>query len=114
MSQHTTTHLHVAHEAGLPPQGGPVLLDIGDDIGALIVRMDRELLGTELHVLREGEHHTTHTGVWERRVGLDEVVVAVFPALAEGSYSIVDGHGGLLQAVTVEGGQITEIDLRTW
>ena len=80
---HDHPHVH-EHEAGLPPQGGPVVVDIGGDVGALIVRLDHELLGTELHLRQDGWTHTVHTGVWDRPLGDRMVTVAVYPALVRG------------------------------
>jgi hypothetical protein len=103
---------HGPHEAGLPPAGGPVMVDIGDDVGALIVATDPAWLGRELHVRRGGDAHTTHTGVWERRLGGGLTVVAVFPQLAEGRYDLLDAVGEPMLALTITGGRITELDLR--
>jgi len=99
-------------EAGVPPAGGPVVVDIGDDVGALVVATDPAWVGRELHVRRDGEVRTTHTGVWERRRGDQRGAVAVFPQLVEGRYELLDGAGEPMLALTVEGGRITELDLR--
>ena len=101
------------HEAGAPPAGGPVVVDIGGDVGALIVRVDHELLGTELHLRQDGWEHTVHTGVWDRPLGDGMVTVAVFPALVEGKYQILDPAGSVGRAVGIEGGSVAELDLRT-
>ena len=69
------------------------MVDIGDDVGALLVHVDAARIGQELHVRRPGETRTTHTGIWERRIGSRAVVVAVFPALVEGGYAILDRDG---------------------
>jgi hypothetical protein len=103
---------HHDHEAGVPPAGGPVMVDIGDDVGALIVATDPAWLGRELHVRRLGDSHTTHTGVWERRLGEQLAVVAVFPQLVEGRYDLLDAGGEPMLALTITGGRITELDLR--
>lgn len=113
---HHHDHTHpggAVHEAGQPPSGGPVVLDIGQDVGALIVQLDPDLVGTELHVRQPGHEHTTHTGVWERELGQHRAVVAIFPALTEGPYAILDGNGGPVCDVTIVGGHVTERDLRT-
>jgi hypothetical protein len=118
MTTHTHQHHHpdhpdgVVHEAGQPPSGGPVVLDIGKDVGALIVQLDPGLVGTELHVRQPGRDHTTHTGVWERELGQHRAVVAIFPALTEGPYAILDGGGDPVCDVAILGGQVTERDLR--
>jgi ABC-type Zn2+ transport system substrate-binding protein/surface adhesin len=109
----STEGLHPgAHEAGLPPQGGPVVVDIGGDVGALIVRLDRALLGSELHLRQDGWTHTVHTGVWDRPLGADMVTVAVYPALVEGTYEILGRDGAVRRVVGIEGGQVAELDLR--
>ncbi len=100
------------HEAGLPPQGGPVVVDIGGDVGALIVRLDRELLGFELHLRQDGWTHTVHTGVWDRPLGDQMVTVAVYPALVQGTYEILDRDGAVRRIVAIEGGRVAELDLR--
>jgi len=107
------THQHHSQEAGQRPQGGPVVVDIGGDVGALIVHLDRELLGTELHLRQHDWDHTVHTGVWERPLGDRLVTVAVYPALVEGTYEILDRAGEVRHAVGIEGGRVAELDLRT-
>jgi hypothetical protein len=115
VSDHDHSHTHDdhphQHEAGTPPAGGPVVVDIGDDVGALVVRVGRSRLGQELHVRREGEQATTHTGIWERSLGDQSVVVAVFPALIEGRYAILDRADAPVVDVTIVGGQVTELEL---
>ena len=110
--EHDGGHEH-APEAGLPPQGGPVVVDIGGDVGALIVHLDRDLLGTELHLRQDGWDHTVHTGVWDRPLGDRSVTVAVYPALVEGSYQVLDRAGAVRRTVGIEGGRVAELDLRT-
>jgi hypothetical protein len=99
---------------GAPPQGGPVVVDIGGDVGALIAHMDSDLLGAELFLRPDQDPSTTtHTGIWERQMGPQAAVVAVFPALLEGGYDILDSDGHPSGRVAVVGGQVGEIDLRT-
>jgi hypothetical protein len=112
----TALHTHRAPttaEAGQPPPGGPVMLDIGGDVGALIVRLDPASAGTELHVRPEGDTRSTHTGVWERSLGARSVVVAVFAALTEGVYAILGDDGTAIRHVAVTGGRVAEVDLRS-
>ena len=104
-------HPHRLNPAGEQAAGGPVVLDIGDDRGALIVYLDRGRIGTELHLRRPGEVATTHTGVWERRVGAHRPVAAVFPSLAAGTYTIVGDGGDQWVTVDVGGGAVTETAL---
>jgi hypothetical protein len=99
---------------GAPPKGGPVVVDIGSDVGALIAHMNPDLLGAELFLRPDREPSTTtHTGIWERQMGPRAAVVAVFPALLAGGYDILDTSGGRAGRVEVVGGEVGEIDLRT-
>jgi hypothetical protein len=111
-------HEH-AHRHGIPhtheaaPKGGPVVMDIGGDIGGLIVRLDDSLEGTELPIeFTEDPKRDIHTGVWRRSLGGETVVVAVYPELREGSYRIHPGtdHAGAQLEIT--GGQVAHLDLR--
>jgi hypothetical protein len=112
---HEHAHAHgIAHHHAPAPRGGPVVIDIGDDIGALIVRVDDSLEGTELPIQFDDDPlRDIHTGVWRRTIGRDTVVVAVFPELRQGSYRISPGagHGGAQLQIT--GGHVAELDLRT-
>ena len=53
--------------------GGPPVLDIGGDIGAMVVLMDPVTAGSELHLRSEHEPPiAVHTGVWTRPHGSDD------------------------------------------
>jgi len=89
-----------------------VVLDIGDEIGALIVHTSEALLGREIEVSPKGSAgKRTHTDVLERRINGLPVFAAVFPSLTEGDYSlwreIVTGD-----EVTIVGGAVAEVDWR--
>jgi hypothetical protein len=114
MTSHHHDGLSLAHHHHVVPRGGPAVLDIGGDIGALIAYVDADLLGAEIHV-RADHHpdHTTHTAVWERTIGNETVIVAVFPELAADRYDLLDADGRPSETITIRGGEITEIDLRT-
>ena len=89
------------------------MLDIGGVVGALIVKVDDAMEGSELPIeFAEEPHRDIHTGVWRRAMAGDTVVVAVFPELLEGRYRIHAGthHDGV--KVHITGGQISELDLR--
>ena len=88
-------------------------MDIGGDIGGLIVRLDETLEGTELPIeFAEDPRRDIHTGVWRRTLGGETVVVAVYPELREGRYRIHPGkhHSGAHLEIT--GGQVAQLDLR--
>ena len=122
VEQHHGAHGHVhadgtTHRSATErrPAGGPVVLDIGGDVGALVVHLDDELEGTELPIAALDDPSwdpTTHTGVWRRSVGDGSVVVAVYPALVAGRYRIVVPTGRAAD-VPITGGEVTTIDLRS-
>ena len=90
----------------------PIVLDIGQDIGALIVYTGPQLRGREIEVSPKGNAaRRTHTEVLERTVTGRTVWAAVFPALAAGDYSLwrdvlTDDD------VTIVGGTVAEVDWR--
>ena len=117
MSGHDHPHDHDHHDHSHhhhAPQGGPVVFDIGDDVGALIVYLDEVLEGTEVPI--EWDRDPTkdvHTGVWRRSLGNDSVVVAVYPELIEGRYRVPALGAHAPRDVDIVGGQVAEIDLRS-
>jgi hypothetical protein len=104
-------HHHRRFPAGEQAAGGPVVLDIGDDRGALIVYLDGGRIGSELHLWRHADLARAHTGVWERRVGAQRPVAAVFPSLRAGTYTIVSDDGGAWHTVDVGAGAVAEATL---
>jgi hypothetical protein len=91
-----------------------VVIDIGGDIGALIVRLDDALEGTEIPIeFADDPTRDIHTGIWRRSLGTTSVVVAVFPELRQGSYRLHAGNGHEGAQLQITGGQVTELDLRS-
>jgi len=88
-----------------------IVVDIGDDIGALIIYTDEALRGRQIDVSLKGNSAAKriHTDVLERRIGGRPVFAAVFVALLEGEYVTWSDP---LHTVTIAGGQITELDWR--
>jgi hypothetical protein len=105
-------------EEGLPEhraagdQPGGLVLDIGDDIGAIVVHLADRPVSGELHARPAGQAvGQFHTGVHERPVSGRLVPVAVFPAVRMGDYEVLDADGTPVAAVTVAGGTVTELRL---
>ncbi len=93
--------------------GGPPVLDIGGDVGAMVVTLDRGALGTELFLRADGDAAASvHTGVWERHVAEGHVTAALFPELRRGTYWVLDDRGRDVCRVEVDGGRLTTLDLR--
>jgi len=89
-------------------------MDIGGDIGGLIVRLDDSLEGTELPIeFADDPKRDIHTGVWRRSLGGQSVVVAVYPELREGSYRIHPGMNHAGAQLEITGGEVAHLDLRS-
>jgi hypothetical protein len=104
-------HGHV-HGPENPHAGqGSVLLDIGGDVGALVVTMPASMLGDEVEVLTGREqpgHHRPHVAVVPRPIGDVTVPSLVFGELVEGSYALVPkGTDDVHLLVDVHGGEVT-------
>lgn len=95
------------------PSDGPaeaLVLDIGDDIGALVLYADEGCLGREIDLSPIGQprSHHTHTMIRRRRAVDREFVAGVYPQLREGTYTVWSLDDRPLGEVAVTGGQVTE------
>ena len=110
MSGHV--HPHPSPENPFTGQGA-VLLDIGDDVGALVVEMPASMLGEEVEVRRIGgpvPAHLPHVAVVDRPAGDTTVPSLVFGELAEGTYELFPKGGGPVRLTAdVRGGAVTEV-----
>jgi hypothetical protein len=92
---------------------GSVLLDIGDDIGAVVVEMPAELVGVEVEIrpleaLDDAHVHHPHVAVVNRPVEGGQLPSLVFPEVREGTYGLYEKHGDVRRLiVTVAGGRVT-------
>jgi len=130
LDEHPHPHLHVrphprlhaasvpaSEDDSIPPVAEPrptqpsrgVVVDIGEDIGALVLYADaeREWLEPEIHPVEEPALRQ-HVWVLERIVGAGSVYAAVFPSLPEGRYGICSPDGSTAQEVEINGGKVTE------
>ena len=106
---------------------GSVLLDIGGEIGALVVAMPGQMEGVEveirpLHVLprlepghdHEGDHdhtHHPHVAVVSRPVDGGQLPSLVFPELVEGRYGLyLKETDDRRLSVGVVGGEVTTVE----
>ena len=87
------------------------LLDIGEDVGALVIYTRKELLGKEIHVSLKGTNaaRLVHTAVSERRFDVRAVFAGIYAELPLGDY-IIWTHPS--REVTIMGGSVAEVDLR--
>lgn len=91
---------------------GSVLLDIGGDVGALVVNAPPDMVGTEVEIRPAGghrhAHHLPHVAVVNRPVGATLVPSLVYPELVEGRYVLcLKGTDDVLLGVDVTGGAVT-------
>ena len=90
-----------------------VVLDIGQDVGALLIYTTAELRGREIEVsARAGGAKRVHVEVLERRVNGRAVFAAVFPGLRAGDYEIWENDPSPRGTVTIVGGEVATVDWR--
>ena len=96
---------------------GAVLLDIGGDIGALIVAMPESTVGLEVEIrpldgpdteAAETHGHLAHVAVVARPVGDTHLPSLVFPELLSGRYELFEKGrpDAVALEVTVPGGAV--------
>ncbi|MDQ6850673.1 MAG: phospholipase [Actinomycetota bacterium] len=97
-----------------PSYDGTVMLDIGGEIGALIITTTPALHLAEIEVSPVGDDHPhrTHVAVRERRGPSGTRYAAIYPQLHEGVYTVYDVDGRPADTVSVNGGEVTQIDWR--
>jgi ABC-type Zn2+ transport system substrate-binding protein/surface adhesin len=111
---HGHEHDHGAfdHTAAHRPHVEPVVLEIGGELGALVVHTDAALLHLELEISPAGDDaRRSHKDVLERVVGGRSLYAAVFDQLADGTYTLWHDGVTLERGVRVAGGSIAELDL---
>jgi hypothetical protein len=96
---------------------GAVLLDIGGDVGAVVVTMPADMLGTEVELrpvgrAASGHSHHPHVAVVNRPVGDALIPSLVFPEVVAGRYELHEkGNPAVRQTLDVRGGEVTTV---TW
>ena len=106
----TSPHAHSHHLHG-PCAPASVVLDIGGEIGALILQADAAHLGREIEISPVApagapEAVRTHSMIRERRT-TPPSYDAVYPDLRAGEYTVWRGGDEAAGTVTVTGGQIS-------
>jgi hypothetical protein len=113
---HSHPHPHLPAEAPYVDDGstaGPadaLVLDIGGDVGALILHSEEGCLGMEIDLTPVGapRSHHMHTMIRRRRAVDREFIVGVYPELVEGAYTVWGIDDQPLGEVTIVGGQVSE------
>ena len=91
----------------------PVVLDIGNDKGTLVIYTGADLCGREIEISPRGDDaHRVHTDVAERRVNGRTVFAAVYLPMSAGAYTIWGPDPERPTYVAIVGGSIAEVDWR--
>ena len=86
------------------------VLDIGEDIGALVIYTSQEMLGKEIEVCpKVNNGQKIHTAVLERKVNRRIMFAALFLALPQGDYVTLSTPSS---EITIVGGQVSELNWR--
>lgn len=110
-----SAHEHTQDSENPHAGQGMVLLDIGGDVGALVVRMPTALRGHEVEIWEDGPRptdvHLSHVAVVERPVPGGTVSSLVFPDLPAGRYRLASkGSAQARLVVDVSGAEVTFAD----
>jgi hypothetical protein len=112
---HTHSHAQTAEKPYVDegPMTGPaeaLVLDIGGDIGALVLYAEASCLGREIDLTPSGSSrsHHMHTMIRRRRAVDREFIAGVYPELTAGSYTVwgLDDHP--LGEILITGGAVSE------
>ena len=96
----------MTESAAGPSGAGSVVLNVGADIGALVLYTPADLDGEEIEISTPGARRT-HSQVRERRAGGSVQHAAVYPGLAAGDYTVWRDATTPAGIVTVSGGHVT-------
>ncbi|MFF5176034.1 phospholipase [Micromonospora sp. NPDC000089] len=102
-------HHDHAHRYG-PTGSGTVMLNLGGDIGALVIHTGPEQHGREIEIspVDRGAGPRTHAAVRERIVRAGTFHSAVFPDLPAGRYTVWWDENTPAGAIWITGGAVAE------
>jgi len=103
------SHQHAAGATG----AGSVILELGGDVGVLILDATAALLGHEIEISPDGGSgsgpeagHRTHSMVRERVTGSGTSYAAVYPGVPAGRYIVWRDADTPAGTVTIVGGEV--------
>jgi hypothetical protein len=92
-----------------PSRPASVVLDIGGEIGALILHTTPGLAGAEIEISPARDPASrSHAAVRERRGNGQSRYAAIYPALPAGDYTLWTADGREAMQVTITGATVTE------
>jgi hypothetical protein len=100
----TSKHGPAEHVQG-PSGPGSVILELGGDIGALIVEAPPALAGHEIEISPRDGGPRTHSLVRQRDTAAGRSYAAVYPVVPAGEYTVWRDDGIPAGQVTVRGGR---------
>jgi hypothetical protein len=110
------SHEHAAGATG----AGSVILELGGDVGVLILDASASLLGREIEISpADGggsgpdASHRTHSMVRERVTGSGRSYAAVYPGVPAGRYIVWRDADTPAGTVTIAGGEVARFTLAT-
>jgi len=112
-SHGTGEHSHGSGEESQAGRAHPehVVLDIGEEIGALIIHTDAGMLGVEVEISPTGQdERRSHKDVLQREINGRPAYTAVFDKLREGTYTLWVNDVARAREVAVSGAEIAELD----
>lgn len=92
-----------------PSGPGTVVMELGADIGALILYTPTDMDGRELEISRDDDPgaRRTHSQVRPRHMATVTRYAAVYPNLPAGAYTIWSGEQRPAATVVITGGQVS-------
>jgi hypothetical protein len=104
----------VTEEPAARPHPEHVVLDIGGEIGALVVHADPDLHDLQIEICPSGaeDGKREHQHVLERPINGQTMYAAVFPGLRQGSYTLLTHDSVRTRDVLIRGGSVTTVDWR--
>ena len=110
-AHHPHTHQSECYSGRKHPEF--VVLDIGEEVGALIVHADFTMHGVEVEISPSSDDgDRSHKEVLERDINGQPAFTAVFDGLPGGAYTLWTGGEARQRDLEVDGGTITEVDWR--
>jgi hypothetical protein len=104
-------HLH--HHDAAEVRQQPVVLDLGNGVGALVVYTDPELVGAEIEISPAGKDaERRHKQVLWRGQGGSAIAALVYDRLPHGEYTLWQDGIARERNVRVCGGAVAELDWR--
>lgn len=94
-----------------PSMEGTVMLDIGADIGALVLHTSAAMAGAEIELSAEVPGAPrTHVAVRERVGSGPSRYAAIYPSLRAGRYTVWGTDGDPAGHVSIVGGHVVELN----